>query len=411
MNKHKTGRNVGLLSVCQALAQTQMVLVFSVSAIIGATLAPERLFLSLPWVGDTAIDGKVLATVPISLQFITMTLSTVPAAQLMKRIGRARGFIAFLIFGSFGGGLALYSLFVQDFWLFCLGSVLFGSSAGSNQQFRFAAVDAAEESFKSRAVSLTMAGGVFAGIAGPTISTFSYDMLAPVTYAGAFAAIIVMQAVMIAALLFTDIPPASVEEARGPARPLAEIATQPKFVVAVLSGMLGYGVMNFVMLSTPLVIKDHPLHSLPEVNDVIMWHVLGMFAPSFLTGWLIKRYGDINIIAAGALASLACVFINLSGESIWHFRVALALVGVGWNFMFIGGTTLLIQTYAPAEKAKVQGVNDFFVFGMVALCSLGAGATYQFVGWQAINLAVIPALVLVLAANLWLRVRRVPAAA
>lgn len=395
MNKQQTTRNVGLLSVCQALAQTQMVLVFSVSAIIGATLAPN----------------PALATVPISLQFITMCLSTVPAAQLMKRIGRARGFIAFLLFGSIGGALALYSLFVQDFWLFCLGSVLFGSSAGSNQQFRFAAVDAAPEDFKSRAVSLTMAGGVFAGFAGPTISTFSYDLLAPVLYAGAFAAIMVMQIIMIVALLFTDIPPASEAETNGPTRPILEIASQPKFVVALLAAMLGYGVMNFVMLSTPLVIKDHPLHSLPEVNDVIMWHVLGMFAPSFFTGWLIRRYGDISVITAGALASLACVFINLAGDSIWHFRVALGLVGVGWNFMFIGGTTLLIQTYRPAEKAKVQGVNDFFVFGMVAVCSLGAGATYQFVGWEAINLAVIPALVIVLLAAVWLRVRRVTAAA
>jgi MFS family permease len=387
-------RNVSLLSACQAMAQTQMVLMFSGSTLIGLALA----------------DNPALATVPITLQFVAMTLSTVPAALLMERVGRARGFIAFLLLGSLGGALSIYALYEQSFLLFCAGSALFGSSAGSNQQFRFAAVDTAPEAFKSRAVSLVLAGGVFAGLAGPTLSTWSYDLLAPVIWAGVFVVMLVMQGLMVVALLFTDIPPPGTRELNGPVRPMGVIARQPKFIVALLSAMVGYGVMNLVMLSTPLFMRTHPTHpfAIPEVNTVIMWHVIGMFAPSFITGWLIRRYGDLNIIAAGAVVAVVCVAVNLSGDSFWHIAVAMALVGVAWNFMFTGGTTLLLETYTPVEKAKVQGINDFFVFGTVAVCSLAAGMIYQFVGWQALNIAVVAALVVVLAANLWIRIQRHP---
>jgi MFS family permease len=381
------------------LAQTQMVLIFSVSSIIGASMAPIIDVLGVPF---------GLATLPISLQFVFMMFSTVPAAQLMKRIGRAGGFIIFLLIGSAGGALLLFALFEQDFLLFCVGSALFGTSAGSNQQFRFAAVDTADDAFKSKAVSLVLAGGVFAGIAGPTLSTWAFDLLAPVIYGGVFLVIIAMQMIMIVLLLFTDIPTASDAERSGKVRPFREIAAQPTFIVALLSAMVGYGVMNFVMLSTPIFMSFHPTHpfGLPDVNNVIMWHVVGMFAPSFFTGWLIKRFGDLNIITAGAIVSALSIAVNLSGDSIIHLRVAMALVGIGWNFMFTAGTTLLLQTYTPAEKAKVQGTNDFFVFGTVAFCSLAAGATYQAVGWAAVNLAALPLLVLVLAAIIWLRGRR-----
>lgn len=404
MNVTRAVRNVSLLSVCQAFAQTQMVLIFSVSTIIGASMAPTVDILGVPF---------SLATLPISLQFVFMMLATVPAAQLMKRIGRANGFIIFLLFGSAGGALLLFALFEQDFLLFCAGSALFGTSAGSNQQFRFAAVDTATDAFKSRAVSLVLAGGVFAGIAGPTLSTWAFDLLAPVIYGGVFLVLIAMQLVMIVLLLFTDIPPASDAERSGKVRPFREIAAQPKFIVALMSAMVGYGVMNFVMLSTPIYMNFHPTHpfGLPDINNVIMWHVVGMFAPSFVTGWLIKRFGDLNIIAAGVIISALSVAVNLSGDSIIHLRIAMAVVGVGWNFMFTAGTTLLLQTYTLAEKAKIQGINDFFVFGTVAVCSLAAGATYQAVGWAAVNLAALPLLVLVVVAIIWLRARRVPAAA
>ena len=394
MKLDRSIRNVSLLSACQAMAQTQMVLMFSGSTLIGLALA----------------ENPALATIPITLQFVAMTMSTVPAAMLMKRVGRARGFIAFLLLGSTGVVLSIYALYEQSFLLFCAGSALFGSSAGSNQQFRFAAVDTAPDEFKSRAVSLVLAGGVLAGLAGPTLSTWSYDLFAPVIWAGVFVVMLAMQVLMVLALLFTDIPPPTEKELSGTVRPITVIARQPKFIVALLSAMIGYGVMNLVMLSTPLFMKTHPTHpfAIPEVNSVIMWHVIGMFAPSFFTGWLIKRYGDINIIAVGAVVAVLCVGVNLSGDSFWHISVAMALVGIAWNFMFTGGTTLLLETYTPVEKAKVQGINDFFVFGTVAVCSLAAGVIYQFVGWHALNIAVILALVVVLAANLWIRVQRQP---
>jgi MFS family permease len=166
--------------------------------------------------------------------------------------------------------------------------------------------------------------------------------------------------------------------------------------------------MNFVMLATPLFMGSHPIHSFEflDVTNVIMWHILGMFVPSFFTGWLIKRYGDINIITIGAFISGASILVNLNGDDLMHLRVAMALVGLGWNFMFTGGTTLLLQTYTPAEKAKVQGVNDFFVFGTVAVVSLLAGGTYQTVGWNAVNLAAVPLLIVVLVSVTWLRFRR-----
>jgi len=388
----RSSRNVAILSMCQAFGQTQMILIFSVSSIIGATIAPNP-----GW-----------ATVPITFQFIAMTMSTVPAALLMKKIGRANGFIAFLVVGSTGAALMIYALVDQSFLLFCVGSALFGSSAGANQQFRFAAVDAADEHFKSRAVSLVLAGGVFAGLVGPTLSSVGYDVIQPILYGGVFAIILILQALMIVLLFVTDIPPPTEQERSGATRSMREIASQPAFIVAVMSAMIGYGVMNFVMLSTPIFMHLHPTHPYGQldINNVIMWHVLGMFAPGFFTGWLIKKYGDLNIILWGAVISVVCLAVNFSGDSLVHLRVGMALVGLGWNFMFTAGTTLLLSTYTPAEKAKVQGINDLFVFGTVAVCSLAAGVVYQTLGFFAVNMASAPLLVLVVIAVFWLRGHR-----
>jgi len=238
-------------------------------------------------------------------------------------------------------------------------------------------------------------------------------LLSPVIWAGVFVVMVVLQGLMIVALLFTDIPAPTKQETSGPVRPMSVIARQPKFIVALLSAMLGYGVMNLVMLATPIFMKTHPTHpfAIPEVNTVIMWHVIGMFAPSFFTGSLIRRFGDLNVIAAGAVIAVICVAVNLSGDSFWHIAAAMALVGLAWNFMFTGGTTLLLETYLPAEKAKVQGINDFFVFGTVAVCSLAASQIYHYFGWQALNVAVVIALAVALGANLWIRTLRVPAPA
>jgi predicted MFS family arabinose efflux permease len=392
MNITRESKNVGLLAFCQALGQTQMVLVFSVSSIIGASLGPNP-----GW-----------ATVPITIQFVLMTASTVPAALWMKRVGRANGFITFLVIGCVGASLMVYALYLQHFWLFCVGSGMFGASAGANQQLRFAAVDAASDDFRKRAVSLVIAGGVFAGLVGPTLSSYGYDAISPILYGGVYAVILVLQLIMIFLLKFTDIPVPTEQELSGHVRPLREIARQPTFIVALMSAMIGYGVMNFVMLSTPVYMYLHPSHPFgqPEINNVIMWHVLGMFAPGLVTGWLIRKYGDVNIILAGAVISVICLIVNFSGDSLWHLRVGMALVGLGWNFMFTAGTTLLLSSYTPAEKAKVQGINDLFVFGTVATCSLLAGIVYNALGFFAVNLASAPLLIAVVIAVFWLQMRR-----
>ncbi len=388
----RESKNVGLLAFCQALGQTQMVLVFSVSSIIGASLGPNP-----GW-----------ATVPITIQFVLMTASTVPAALWMKRVGRANGFITFLVIGCVGASLMVYALYLQHFWLVCVGSGMFGASAGANQQLRFAAVDAASDDFRKRAVSLVIAGGVFAGLVGPTLSSYGYDAISPILYGGVYAVILVLQLIMIFLLKFTDIPVPTEQELSGHVRPLREIARQPTFIVALMSAMIGYGVMNFVMLSTPVYMYLHPSHPFgqPEINNVIMWHVLGMFAPGLMTGWLIRRYGDVNIVLAGAVISVICLIVNFSGDSLWHLRIGMALVGLGWNFMFTAGTTLLLSSYTPAEKAKVQGINDLFVFGTVATCSLLAGVVYNAIGFFAVNLASAPLLIAVVIAVFWLQMRR-----
>lgn len=392
MNITRESKNVGLLAFCQALGQTQMVLIFSVSSIVGASIGPNP-----GW-----------ATVPITVQFVMMTASTIPAALWMKKVGRANGFITFLAIGCVGASLMVYALYLNNFILFCLGSALFGASAGANQQLRFAAVDAAHDDFRKRAVSLVIAGGVFAGFVGPTLSSVGYDLISPILYGGVFAVIVALQMLMIVLLKFTDIPPPTEQERTGHVRPMSEIARQPAFIVALMSAMVGYGVMNFVMLSTPIFMHLHPTHPYGQlaINDVIMWHVLGMFAPGLVTGWLIRKYGDVNIILAGAVVSVICLAVNFSGDSLWHLRVGMALVGLGWNFMFTAGTTLLLSTYTPAEKAKVQGVNDLFVFGTVATCSLAAGFVYQALGFFAVNLAAAPLLIAVVLAVFWLQMRR-----
>lgn len=392
MNITRESKNVGLLAFCQALGQTQMVLVFSVSSIIGASLGPNP-----GW-----------ATVPITIQFVLMTASTVPAALWMKKVGRANGFITFLLIGCVGASLMIYALYLQDFWLFCLGSGMFGASAGANQQLRFAAVDAASDDFRKRAVSLVIAGGVFAGLVGPTLSSYGYDAISPILYGGVYAVIFTLQVIMIVLLKFTKIPPPSEQERTGHVRPLREIASQPTFIVALMSAMIGYGVMNFVMLSTPVYMHLHPTHPFgqPDINNVIMWHVLGMFAPGLVTGWLIRKYGDVNVILAGAVISVICLIVNFSGDSLWHLRIGMTLVGLGWNFMFTAGTTLLLSTYTPAEKAKVQGINDLFVFGTVATCSLLAGVVYNALGFHAVNMASAPLLIAVVFAVFWLQMRR-----
>ncbi len=387
MNSMK--RNVLLLALCQALLTTSISLQISVAALVGQAMA-----------------GAALATIPLGLLFLGNMLTTFPASFYMRRFGRRVGFMTGAVLGIAGAALATHAVLNGSFTLFCLGSLVLGSFNGFGQFYRFAAADAATSDYRGRAISYVLAGGVLAAFLGPNLATLTRHGLG-VPFAGSYAALIgvMLLALSIAALL--TIPRPGINEQQGASRPLGEIARQPAYLVAVLGALIGYGVMNLVMTATPLAMDGHR-HPFEATAFVIQWHVFAMFAPSFFTGHLIRWLGVLNVMLLGGLILLGCVVINLAGVGVGHFTAALVLLGLGWNFLYIGGTTLLTETYQPAEKAKAQALNDFLVFTMVACTAFGAGTVHGFLGWSGLNLGVLPLIVLTLAATLWLRVRAVP---
>lgn len=385
-------RNVPLLAVSQALMMSSMSLILTASALVGLALAPD----------------KALATLPVAVIFIAIMLTSIPASMLMERIGRKRGFMLATFFGMGGGASATFAIINHDFWLFVFSGLLIGMFNGFGNYFRFAAADAVDTQHKSRAISAVLIGGVVAAIVGPNLANLTRDAIADTPFAASYMSIIVLYVLILITLAFLKLPSQANHSHRdegGKGRPLRVIARQPKFIVALICAMLGYAVMSFVMTATPLAMHDHA-HSFGDISFVIQWHVLGMFAPSFVTGYLIYRFGVLKIMLVGALLGLACVTINLLGTSVSHYWIALTLLGISWNFLFIGGTTLLTETYRPEERGKTQAMNDFVIFSMVALSSLTAGSVQYHVGWQMVNLGVIPLLLIVLASIFWLAVKQ-----
>ncbi|BBK37138.1 MFS transporter [Allostella sp. ATCC 35155] len=381
--------NVALLALCQALSMTATNVIMVVTGLVGLSLA----------------DDKSLATVPLGLQFTAMMLSTLPSAFVMKRFGRRAGFTIGSATGMVGAAIAAWAILHASFWGFAAGSFVIGFANGVAQLYRFAAADAAPESFRSRAISLVMAGGIVSASFGPEFAKWSRDLLAPVTFAGCFVVVGGLHFAAIIVQRFLTIPTPTRAERQDQGRPLSVIARQPTFVVAVLGGMVGYAVMSLVMTSTPIAMAACNL-PFEDSALVIQWHALGMYVPAFFTGHLIHRFGVINVMLAGIALNVACVAINLSGIDLFHFWTGLLLLGVGWNFVFVGATTLLTRTHTQAERAKVQSLNDFLVFGLVTVASFSSGALLQNIGWAAVNIGVAPLLVAVLAAVLWLRARQ-----
>ncbi len=377
-NEHRRGkRNVFLLAACQALMMSCNSLLISISALVGAALATEK------W----------LATVPLGLQFLATMLCTLPASLLMRSIGRRAGFILGTLAGLAGAVVSTYAVLIHSFPWLCAGAFLFGVFNAFAQYYRFAAADTATPEFRSRAISLVLAGGVIAAFAGPNLASATRE-LAAVPFAGSYASLLVLFAASALLLVGLHIPRAGAAE-YGASRPIAVIARQPSFLAAVTGATVAYVSMNLLMTATPLAM-NHAGHSFGDTALVIEWHVLGMFAPAFITGHLINRFGVTNIMFAGVVLLGACVGVNLLGGSVAHFWLALLLLGMGWNFLFVGATTLLTETYGLAEKAKVQGVNDLLIFGMVALSATTSGMLHHALGWQAMNLGVVPLLVLCL---------------
>lgn len=382
---HHVVRNVSLLATCQALMMTASTLNVATTALVGFMLA----------------DHKALATVPFGLLWLGTTLTSVPAALLMRRVGRRAGLMAGVTAAVLGAILCTLAIFQRRFDLFCVGSVLVGAFNAFGQQYRFAAADAAGETFRARAISLVVAGGVVAAVAGPNLARATRDLYPTDTFAGSYMATIALYLLSWLVLFFVRMPPGSVATVRVSLAAYASLLSRRRFLVAALSAMLGYGVMNLVMSATPLAMLDCGF-GFGETATVIQWHALAMFTPAFFTGHLIERFGPLKIIMVGALLQFLCVLVNLQGLSQWNFIAGLVLLGLGWNFLFVGGTTLLTGSYSGAEKAAAQGLNDFMVFGMVTVTALGSGALHHAFGWDAINLVMAPFIGVAFCLSFWL---------
>jgi predicted MFS family arabinose efflux permease len=381
-------RQVILLALCQALLLTNSVILMAVSALVGYMLA----------------DNKLLATLPSMTYVIGSAVSAMPISSWMRRVGRRTGFMHGSLLAIVGAVICTIAVSMKSFWGVCLGTFFIGGYNATGALYRFAAADAVAGDNKARAISLVLAGGIVGGLIGPESSKITKDWLA-VTYAGTYLSLVGFAVLALALQSRLQLPAIAAATIDKPVRPLAVIARQPKFIVAVMAAALGYGVMNLLMVATPLAMNfcGHPFK---EGVFVLSWHVVGMFLPSFFTGDLIKRFSALKVILAGVLLNFVAIAINLSGVTVAHFWFGLFVLGVGWNFMFIGGTTLLTETYEPHEKTRVQGFNDMLVFATMAVSASSAGFLVNAKGWEMVNYTAIPAVAIALAGAIWLALRR-----
>jgi len=377
-------RDIFLLACCQGLLLTNSAGLISMSALIGYSLA----------------ETKALATLGATTYVLGSAVSTMPASLWMGRVGRRRGFMTGAAINIAGCALASVALWLGSFTLFCVATAIIGVYNAIGLQYRFAAAEVAAPDFRARAISLVLAGGIVGGFVGPASTGLGRDLF-PTPFLGSFLILAAVALLAIAVQSQVHVPPPTAEERGGGGRPLRKIVRQPVFIVAALSGALGYGIMNLLMVATPLAMSfcSHPYGA---AAMVIQWHVVGMYAPGFFTGSLIRRFGVLRVILAGIVLIGACVAVALNGNTIAHFLAALVLLGVGWNFMYTGGTTLLTESYRPAEKAKTQGANDFAVFATMGISSASSGALVSLAGWERMNAVALPVLATVALAVGWL---------
>ncbi len=339
--------------------------------------------------GYMLAENKMWATLPAMTYVIGSALSAMPIANAMRKFGRRRAFMQGSVLAMIGAIICAGGVMAHSFWVLCLGTLAIGYYNATGALYRFAAADAVTGENKPRAISLVLAGGIIGGLIGPESSKLTKDWLS-VTYAGTYLSLVGFAILALALQSRLQLPPIAENASDKPARPLSQIARQPKFIVALMAAALGYGVMNLLMVATPLAMNfcGHPFK---EGVFVLSWHVVGMFLPSFFTGDLIKRFGALKIILVGVLLNFVSIAINLSGVTVSHFWFGLIVLGVGWNFMFIGGTALLTETYEPHEKTRVQGFNDMLIFATMAISSSSAGLLVNARGWEMVNYTAIPA--------------------
>ncbi len=384
-----TRRNVLVLATCQML--------------FGASRS--LLIATAPLVAYAIGANKALATLPTSLVIVGTAVMTIPASLFMRRVGRRLGFLTGTAVAAAGGAVCALGAIRADFWLFAAGALVFGMSAGFSQLYRFAAADTAGPDYRSKAISLVLAGGVVAAFVGPELAKAGKDMVAHAEFAGGYLLLIGATALTALVLAFLRIPPLTRTEREGPQRPLSVIMTQPVFIAATLAAAIAQGVMSFLMTATPIAMRQCNF-PFADTALVIEWHIFAMFAPGFVTGSLIRRFGEIRIIAAGILLQLVCVGFALSGQSVMDFWAAMVLLGLGWNFAFTGGTALMTQAYTVSERAKTQGATNFVIYAFVALLSLSSGALIHYFGWMWVNLGALPLIAVSGGAILWYAERR-----
>jgi MFS family permease len=384
----KTRKNVALLATGQALANTTQGVMLAIAALVGFQLA----------------ENKALTTLPHAMQWLGVGAFAVPVSLMMRRIGRRAGFMTGALAGCAAGLIGAMAIFNNSFWTYVAAMFVFGAFSATAQHYRFAAAEAADLAWRSKAISLVIGGGVIAAFIGPEIAKLSKDWFAPYTFAGTFIALSMVPVLIVLSISWVDIPRAPEERRGETGRPMGEIARQPAFIVAVLAGVIAWGAMVLMMASTPVAMVNHG-HHFDDAAFVIQWHIFGMYAPSFITGWLITRYGVINILIAGLVLTTAAALWGLAGMDVFYFWIGNICVGAGWNFLFVGGTTLLTYTYTTAEKAKVQGVNDFIVFGAVAMFSGASGWIQTSYGWYTVMYTMLPLIGLVTIGVMWLRLK------
>ena len=388
-------RNVAVLATCQMLFGTARSLVVSTAPLISYAMATE----------------KALATLPHALVIVGTALLTLPAALLMRRIGRRNGFAIGGLVGAVGGVVCVYAVLGGYFWWFSLGTLLFGASAGFAQHYRFAVTDVASADYRSKAISLVLAGGVISGFAGPELAKLSKDMFLPTVFLGPYFFLIGIALLSSIVVMFVDIPNLTPREAAAPSRPMRAIMRQPVFVTAVVAATIGQGVMNLLMTAAPLAMQ-HAHHPFDDTAFVIEWHIVCMFAPGFFTGSLIRRWGEIPIILAGMVLLALCVPIALAGKTVFLFWASMALLGLGWNFAFTAGTALLADAHTQSERAKTQGWVNFIIYGVAAASALAAGPLLHFFSWDVVNYVALPMIGVAIFVTLyyaWMQKQAIPA--
>lgn len=385
-------RNLVLLFTAQVIFVSGTVVLVTIGGIVGHNFAPSPAF----------------ATLPVALMVVGTALATIPAALTMQAWGRRWGFLLGVSLAASGAGLAHLAVGVQSFWLFCAATTCMGSALGFSQHFRFAAAESVPTKSVSYAISFILMGSILGAFAAPEIIAYSNSLASANPYDSVF--LLLVGLYVIAAILVVGTRNVIISSggAATTSRPFSEVVRQPIFITAILAGMVGQGVMTYVMTATPISMNVSEGYSIVETSEVIRAHVIAMYLPSLVTPFLITRFGLSTMMVVGAVAMSVTLGVGLSGHHLMHYWWALVLLGVGWNFLFISGTTMLTQAYRPEERFKSQAVNDFSVFGVSALASLLAGAMLNTLGWEALLMSALPALVCVLIVVAWLRRRSLP---